>query len=321
MPVKFAEGQEVRKGQTILEIDPSPYKAALDQAKGTQAHDEALLKNAQAEYNRYKALYDAGVTSKETLDADEASLGQYVGAIASDKASVENAQLQLDWCTIQSPIDGKIGLRLVDPGNLISANTTNLVIVNQLKPIAVYFTLPENQLPQVLNRLRSDKLMPVDAYDRGDVQKLAAGNLQAADNQIDTTTGTDKLKAVFPNLNEGLFPNQFVNIHLVLENRPKALVVPSAAIQSGNQGAFVWVIDQDATGKMVANMQAVKVALAEGQATVLDSGVAAGANVVIDGADRLRPGQMVVVSKTPQAAKAGGAASQVLGKHQGKGQQ
>ncbi len=321
LPVKFAEGQEVRKGQTILEIDPSPYKAALDQAKGTQAHDEALLKNAQAEYNRYKALYDAGVTSKETLDADEASLGQYVGAIASDKASVENAQLQLDWCTIQSPIDGKIGLRLVDPGNLISANTTNLVIVNQLKPIAVYFTLPENQLPQVLNRLRSDKLMPVDAYDRGDVQKLAAGNLQAADNQIDTTTGTDKLKAVFPNLNEGLFPNQFVNIHLVLENRPKALVVPSAAIQSGNQGAFVWVIDQDATGKMVANMQAVKVALAEGQATVLDSGVAAGANVVIDGADRLRPGQMVVVSKTPQAAKAGGAASQVLGKHQGKGQQ
>ena len=321
LPVKFAEGQEVRKGQTILEIDPSQYQAALDQAKGTLAHDEALLKNAQAEYNRYKALYDAGVTSKETLDADEASLGQYQGAIVSDKASIENAQLQLDWCTIQSPIDGKIGLRLVDPGNLISANTTNLVIVNQLRPIAVYFTLPENQLPPVLNRLRTDKLMPVDAYDRGDVQKLAAGNLQAADNQIDTTTGTDKLKAVFPNLNEGLFPNQFVNIHLVLENRPKALVVPSAAIQSGNQGAFVWVIDQDASGKMVANMQPVKVALAEGQVTVLDSGVTAGANVVIDGADRLRPGQIVVVSKTPQAAKAGAATSQVLGKHQGKGQQ
>jgi multidrug efflux system membrane fusion protein len=321
LPVKFAEGQEVRKGQTILEIDPSQYQAALDQAKGTLAHDEALLKNAQAEYNRYKALYDAGVTSKETLDADEASLGQYQGAIVSDKASIENAQLQLDWCTIQSPIDGKIGLRLVDPGNLISANTTNLVIVNQLRPIAVYFTLPENQLPPVLNRLRTDKLMPVDAYDRGDVQKLAAGNLQAADNQIDTSTGTDKLKAVFPNLNEGLFPNQFVNIHLVLENRPKALVVPSAAIQSGNQGAFVWVIDQDASGKMVANMQPVKVALAEGQVTVLDSGVTAGANVVIDGADRLRPGQIVVVSKTPQAAKAGAAASQVLGKHQGKGQQ
>lgn len=346
LPVKFVEGQEVRKGQTILEIDPSPYQAALDQAKGTLAHDEALLKNAQAEYNRYKALYDAGVTSKETLDADEASLGQYQGAIVSDKASIENAQLQLDWCTIQSPIDGKIGLRLVDPGNLITANTTNLVIVNQLKPIAVYFTLPENQLPQVLDRLRSDKLMPVDAYDRGDVQKLAAGNLQAADNQIDTTTGTDKLKAVFPNLHEELFPNQFVNIHLVLENRPNALVVPSAAIQSGNQGAFVWVIDKDATGKMVANMQPVKVALAEGQVTVLDGGVTAGASVVIDGADRLRPGQIVVVSKTrsqasqgagqnpanenqpgtpmtktPLATNAASGASHAQGKHQGKEQQ
>ena len=234
----------------------------------------------------------------------------------------------------------------MDPGNLITANTTNLVIVNQLKPIAVYFTLPENQLPQVLDRLRSDKLMPVDAYDRGDVQKLAAGNLQAADNQIDTTTGTDKLKAVFPNLHEELFPNQFVNIHLVLENRPNALVVPSAAIQSGNQGAFVWVIDKDATGKMVANMQPVKVALAEGQVTVLDGGVTAGASVVIDGADRLRPGQIVVVSKTrsqasqgagqnpanenqpgtpmtktPLATNAASGASHAQGKHQGKEQQ
>lgn len=345
LPVLFSEGQEVKQGQTILRIDPSPYKAALDQAKGTLAHDEALLKNAQAEYNRYKALYDAGVTSKETLDADEASLGQYQGAIASDEAAVENAQLQLNWCTIQSPISGKIGLRLVDPGNLITANTTNLVIVNQLKPIAVYFTLPENELPQVLNKLRNDKLMPVDAYDRSDVQNLANGKLQAADNQIDTTTGTDKLKAVFANQNEVLFPNQFVNIHLVLENRPSALVVPSAAIQSGNQGSYVWEIEKNADGKLVANIQVVKVALAEGQVTVLDSGVQAGAQVVIDGADRLRPGQVVVVSKTaspsganpaaeatpgtsksplaetPIPATSGTASTTGQGKHQKKGQQ
>ena len=146
-PVKFTEGQQVKQGETILVIDPRPYQAALDQAKGTLAHDEALLKNAQAEFARYKALYDAGVVSKETLDADEAAQGQYQGAIEADKAAIETAQLQLDWCTIQSPIDGKIGLRLVDPGNIITANTTNLVVINQLQPIAVYFTLPEDELP------------------------------------------------------------------------------------------------------------------------------------------------------------------------------
>jgi multidrug efflux system membrane fusion protein len=301
LPVKFVEGQEVRQGETILEIDPKPYIAALDQAKGTETHDEALLQNAQAEYARYKSLYDAGVTSKETLDADAASLGQYQGAIASDKAAVENAQLQLNWCTIQSPISGKIGLRLVDPGNLVAANTTNLVIINQLRPIAVYFTLPENLLPEVLQRLREDRRMPVDAYDRGDVQRLAQGQLLTADNQIDTTTGTDRMKAVFANQNEALFPNQFVNIHLILENRPNALVVPSAAIQTGNQGAFVWTATKNEKGTMVATMQTVKVALSEGQVTILDRGVTAGADVVVDGADRLRPGQPVVINKTRQA--------------------
>ena len=149
-PVRFTEGQEVRQGQTIMVIDPKPYQAALDQAKGTLAHDEALLKDAQAEYARYKALYAAGVVSKETMEADEATQGQYQGAIESDKAAIETAQLQLSWCYIQSPINGRIGLRLVDPGNIITANTTNLVIINQFRPIAVYFTLPENQLPQVL---------------------------------------------------------------------------------------------------------------------------------------------------------------------------
>jgi len=299
-PVKFTEGQEVKQGATIMVIDPSPYQAALDQAKGTLAHDEALLKDAQAEYARYTALYNAGVTTKETMEADQATMGQYQGAIQSDKAAIETAQLQLDWCSIQSPINGRIGLRLVDPGNIITANTTNLVIINQLRPIAVYFTLPEGQLPQVLKKLAADKRMPVDAYDRGDVQKLAVGQLLTADNQIDTTTGTDKLKAVFDNKDESLFPNQFVNIHLVLENRPKALVVPSAAIQSGLQGAFVWVIGKGANGSAVSNMQPVKVALAEGQVTILDSGPAPGASVVVDGADRLRPGQLVTVSAARQ---------------------
>lgn len=313
-PVKFTEGQEVKQGQTIMVIDPKPYQAALDQAKGTLAHDEALLKNAQAEYARYKALFAAGVVSKETMEADEAAQGQYQGAIESDKAAIEMAQLQLNWCYIQSPINGRIGLRLVDPGNIITANTTNLVIINQFKPIAAYFTLPENELPQVLQKLRSDKRLPVDAYDKNDTQKLATGQLLTADNQIDTTTGTDKLKAVFDNGNEALFPDQFVNVHLVMENRPNAIVVPSVAIQSGLQGSFVWVLGNDAKGNPIAQMEPVKIALAQGQQTILDSGVTPGQKIVVDGADRLRQGAPVTITQTRQAA--GGQGS---GKGKGEG--
>ena len=245
------------------------------------------------------------MTSKETLDADAAAQGQYQGAIEADKAAIEAAQLQLEWCSIQSPINGRIGLRLVDPGNIIAANTTNLVVINQFQPIAVYFTLPENELPQVLGKLASEKRLPVDAYDRDDVHLLASGYLLTADNQIDTTTGTDKLKAVFDNKDESLFPNQFVNIHLVLEDRPKALVVPSAAIQSGLQGSYVWVTDTDAKGTATAKIQPVKIALAEGQVTILDSGLQPGQNVVVDGADRLRTGQIVAISTARQHAGQG----------------
>jgi multidrug efflux system membrane fusion protein len=311
LPVKFTEGQQVKQGQTIMTIDPRPYRAALDQAKGTLAHDQALLKNAQAQYARYKALYDAGVVSKEVMETDAATQGQYEGAIESDKATVEAAQLQLNWCYIQSPINGRIGLRLVDPGNIITANTTNLVIINQFEPMAVYFTLPENQLPQVLKKLNAEKRLPVDAYDRGNVLQLASGVLMTADNQMDTTTGTAKLKAVFNNKDQALFPNQFVNIRLVLEDRPAALVVPSAAIQTGLNGSFVWVVDTDAKGVSTSRIQPVKIVLAEGQFTILDSGPQAGQNVVIDGADRLRSGQIVTVSAPQRTGH--GAAGQSAG--------
>jgi membrane fusion protein, multidrug efflux system len=296
LPVKFTEGQLVHEGDTIMTIDPKPYQAALDQAKGTLAHDEALLKNAQAEYARYKALFEAGVVSKETLDADEAAMGQYQGAIQADKAAIETAELELSWCTIQSPITGRIGLRLVDPGNIITANTTNLVVINQFQPISVYFTLPENELPQVLRKLAADRRLPVDAYDHADVQKLASGELLTADNQIDTTTGTDKMKAVFANSDNLLFPDQFVNIHLVMESRPNAMVVPSAAIQSGVDGAYVWTTAPDAQGTATVKMQPVKVALSQGQITILDGGVERGDKVVVDGADRLRTGARVIAS-------------------------
>jgi multidrug efflux system membrane fusion protein len=302
LPVRFTEGQEVRAGQTIMEIDPSPFKAALDQAKGTLAHDQALLKNAQAEYGRYQALFSAGVVSKEQMETYQATQGQYEGAISADKAAVENAQLQLNWCSIQSPIDGRIGLRLVDPGNVITANTTNLVVINQFHPIAVYFTLPESQLPEVLAKLRADHRLAVDAYNQADTQKLATGYLLTADNQIDTTTGTAKMKAIFPNTNDALFPNQFVNIHLVVEERSNALVIPSAAVQNGVDGPFVWTVEAGEDGKeSTAKMQPVKVGLAQGQISIIDSGVTQGQRIVVDGAERLRPGSLVQVSQTHQA--------------------
>jgi len=323
LPVKFTEGQQVRKGETILAIDPKPYQAALDQAKGTLAHDEALLKNAQAEYARYKALFEAGVVSKESMQGYESAQGQYLGAIESDKAAIQTAQLQLNWCTIQSPIDGRIGLRLVDPGNLVAAGTTNLVVINQFEPIAVNFTLPQDQLPPVLEKLRAAKRMPVVAFNQADTAKLANGTLLTADNQIDTTTGTGKLKAVFDNKDQALFPNQFVNIHLIMEDRPNALVVPSSAIQTGNQGAFVWVVDTDAAKKTsTARIQTVKVALAEGQFTILDSGLEPGQQVVVDGADRLRAGQTVTIS-VPRQHGGGQGAGQGSGggERSGKGKQ
>lgn len=307
LPVKFTEGQEVRAGQTIMEIDPKPFQAALDQAKGTLAHDQALLRNAQAEFGRYQALYTAGVVSKEQMETYQATQGQYEGAIAADKAAVENAQLQLSWCSIQSPINGRIGLRLVDPGNIITANTTNLVVINQFKPIAVYFTLPQNQLPQVLAKLRADHRLAVDAYNQADTDKIASGTLLTTDNTIDTTTGTAKLKAIFPNNDDVLFPNQFVNIHLVMEERKNALVVPSAAIQTGVQGTFVWVVDasEDKPNTGTAKIQPIQVELAQGQVSIIESGLEAGQKIVVDGADRLRPNAQVEISQARRGVPGG----------------
>jgi membrane fusion protein, multidrug efflux system len=321
LPVKFIEGQEVRAGQTIMEIDPRPFQAALDQARGTLAHDQALLKNAQAESGRYQALFNAGVVSKEQMETYQTAQGQYEGAISADKAAVENAQLQLNWCSIQSPVNGRIGLRLVDPGNLVVANTTNLVVINQFHPIAVYFTLPQNQLPEVLKKLSADKRLAVDAYNQADTQKLATGYLLTTDNQIDTTTGTAKLKAIFQNNDNVLFPNQFVNIHLVMEQRRDALVIPSAAVQNGTQGTFVWVVNTDEKGESgTAKIQPLKVGLVQGQVSIIDSGLDDGEKVVVDGADRLRDGSQVLVSRTRSlGATAGRGPGAASGRGEGAG--
>jgi membrane fusion protein, multidrug efflux system len=334
--VYFHEGQDVRKGAELMTIDPRPYQATLDQAKGQLARDQAQLQNNQAEFNRYKALYDQGVVSKEQLDTYQSNLGQFEGAIKSDEAAIESAQLNVTYCHIKSPIDGKVGLRLVDPGNLVTANTTQMLIVNQFRPIAVYFTLPEDQLQRVLTKLRRDHKLDAIAFDRSDTTQLESGQLTATDNQIDTTTGTGKLKAVFANTDEKLFPNQFVNVHLILEQRNNAIVVPAAAIQHTTDNDYVWLVKPSgpdspqqtndgvpaktadgaktsgngngtttsgngaaagSPGSGTVVMQPVVIDTTQGSMVILKSGLEANQEVVVDGADKLQ--NDAKVSTTP----------------------
>jgi multidrug efflux system membrane fusion protein len=248
LEVNFREGQPVKKGQLLLQIDPRPYQAALDQAVGTLAKDEANLKDMQAEAERYTALYEAGVVSKEQQQLEVNNQGQAAGSIKADQAAVEAARVNLGYTRIYSPIDGVVGLRLVDPGNIVSStSTTGLVVITQIHPIAVIFTLPEDQLPQVQQAMKAGRKLVVEAYDRTDAHKIASGTLLTIDNQIDTTTGTAKLKAVFDNSDGSLFANQFVNVRLILSQRPNSVVIPTAAIENGNQGDYVFVVNPGPT--------------------------------------------------------------------------
>lgn len=243
--VNFTEGQRVKQGQLLIEVDPRPYQATLNQAKGNLTRDEANAAYAQAQAQRYNQLYAAGVVSKESTQTQESTAGQAVGTLAADRAAIEAAQVNLNYTRITSPINGVVGLRQVDVGNIVSASsTTGLVVITQVQPIAVIFTLPEDQIPQVMQHMRGGRKLLAEAWDRSNSTKLAVGSLLTIDNQIDTTTGTAKLKAVFPNDDNALYPNQFVNIHLVLENRPNSLIIPAAAVQTGSGGSFVYVIDR-----------------------------------------------------------------------------
>jgi len=248
LTVNFTEGQAVRKGQLLLEIDPRPYQAALDQAIGQKAKDEANLKDMQAEAERYTALYQAGVVSKETQQLQVSNAGQAEGSIKADDAAIEAARVNLGYTKIYSPIDGVVGLRQVDPGNIVNSGQSNgLVVVNQIHPIAIIFTLPEDQLSQVQAAMKGGKKLAVEAYDRSDAHLISKGTLLTLDNQIDTTTGTAKLKAVFDNADNSLFPNQFVNVRLILSERQNATVVPTAAIETGTQGDYVFVVNPGST--------------------------------------------------------------------------
>lgn len=251
LKVNFQEGQTVHEHQLLLQIDPRPYQAALDQAKGTLTKDIAAQKLAQDQANRYTQLYQAGVVSKEQQQTQVSTAGQAAGSIDADNAAIEAAKVNLGYTSIYSPINGVVGLRQVDPGNIVHASdSTGLVTITQVHPIAVIFTLPEDQIPQAVQAMKKSRLT-VEAYDRSDSHKIAEGKLLTIDNQIDTTTGTAKLKAVFDNSDDSLFPNQFVNVRLIIEQRQNAIVVPAAAIQTGTQGNFVFVV-RDGAGKAPA---------------------------------------------------------------------
>ncbi|WP_263381971.1 efflux RND transporter periplasmic adaptor subunit [Granulicella arctica] len=314
--VTVREGQTVKEGQLLMEIDPSPYLAAVAQAEGQLAKDQATANNAQTEAARYTALREAGVVSKESEQSQISLSGQAAGSIQADRAAIQAAKVNLAYTKIVSPINGVVGLRQVDPGNIVhAADTTGLLVVTQLQPISVIFTLPEDQLPEVFKLTREGVRLTTEAYDRSSATHLATGTLLTLDNQIDTTTGTDKVKAVFANADGALFPNQFVNIRLVLEQRQGAIVIPAAALQTGTQGSFVYVVKQgipppglrkdvkedapksttppDPSGYYVV-AQPVRIDVTEGAQLIVASGLQPGDQIVVDGQEKLVAGSIVI---------------------------
>jgi membrane fusion protein, multidrug efflux system len=300
LSVAFREGQFVHEGDLLVQVDPRPFQVLLEQAEGQLAKDQAQRKDAQVNFERYQLLFNEGVIPKQQLDTQGALVGQFDGAIKSDQSQIDNAKLQLTYSRITAPISGRVGLRLVDAGNIVHATDPNgLLVITQLQPIAVLFSLPQDQLPQVTAKLRAGVQLSVDAFDRDDTQKIATGKLLTIDNQIDTTTGTYKLKSVFDNKDGALFPNQFVNVHLLVDTMHNLTIVPASAIQRGPQGTYVYAVGGDNTVKI----HTVTVALTTASNVGLSGGINAGDVVVIDGQDKLQDGSKVI----PSAAPAGNA--------------
>jgi multidrug efflux system membrane fusion protein len=299
--IGFQEGQFVEEGDLIAQIDPRPFEATLAQAEGTLVRDEAQLRDARLNLERYRDLLARGFISKQQYDDQAALVGQFEGAVKADQGTIASAKLQLLYCRITAPISGRVGLRLVDVGNIVhAADQTGLAVITQVQPITVLFTIPEDRLPDVMRRLQAGKSLGVEAYDRSGRTKIADGKLVTTDNQIDPATGTFKLKAVFENQDHALFPNQFVNVRLLLDVRPDATIVPAAAIQRGPKGPFVYVVKADQT----VEARPVTIGLTEGSDTSIDSGLSPGEVAVVDGADKLRPGAAVEVRKSEMPAPA-----------------
>jgi multidrug efflux system membrane fusion protein len=310
--IAFREGQYVKQGDLLMVIDPRPYQVALEQAQAALARDQAQLTNAQLDFNRYQGLVKDGVISQQQFDSQRALVSQLQGTVQADQAAIDNAKLQLVYTRITAPVSGRIGLRLVDIGNMVHANDTNpLLVVTQLQPIAVVFTLPEDALLNVARHMKAGPL-EVDAYSRDDLTKLATGKLVTIDNQIDPTTGTGKLKAMFDNPDNALWPNQFVNAHLLLETQRGRVVVPAAAVQRGPNGqSFIYVVKPDKT----AEVRTVKVAFTQDNLSAIDSGLSPGEQVVTDGQDKLQNGSRVEphAASSPPNANAGESSGPVTG--------
>jgi multidrug efflux system membrane fusion protein len=307
--VDFKEGDEVKKGDLLAQIDSRPYEATLAQAKGQLARDEAMLKGAQVDLTRYQGLAAQNAVPHQTLDTQIALVAQDQGTVEADKAAVKSAEVNLQYCRILSPLDGRVGLRQVDQGNYVTPGDANgLVVITQLQPISVLFTVPEDNLQAISKRLQSGAVLPATAYDRSGATKLAEGTLQTFDSQIDQTTGTIKLRAQFSNDNRGLYPNQFVNIRLLLDTHKDVTTMSTAGIQRGVPGTFVYLINADNT----VSVRPVQLGVTDGERVEVISGLAPGESIVIDGADKLRDGAKINVRSeadaTPptDAAKSGG---------------
>lgn len=292
MKIDFKEGDEVKKGDLLAEIDSRPYEAALAQAKGNLARDEALLKGAQVDLARYQGLAAQNAVPRQTLDTQVALVAQDQGTIEADRAAVNAAQVNLNYCHIVSPIDGRVGIRMVDQGNYVTPGDTNgLVVITQLKPISVLFTVPEDNLQAILKRLQEGAKLPTTALDRSSTKTLAQGVVQSTDSQIDPTTGTIKLRANFPNDDEALFPNQFVNIRLLLDTHKNVVIMPTAGVQRGVPGTFVYLVNSDNT----VSVRKIDLGITDGDNVEVKSGLQPGDKIVIDGADKLRDGAKINV--------------------------